>query len=335
MMRCPVPTSVTELRGFLGLIGYYRKFVKNYGLIAKPLTQLLKKHQFGWSDQAQKAFEALKEAMSSTLVLSLPDFTEQFIIETDACDLGIGAVLLQRDQPVDFLSKTLSQQHQHLSIYEKEFLALIMAADKWRQYLQHQEFIIRTDHKSLAYLCEQNLHLDMQKKAMARLMGLQFKIVYRKGKENVAVDALSRMPHHLFALQAISSARTDWIQELLNSYVTDTQAQQLLQQLAIKSPDAHGYSLDKGIIKVNDKLWVANTSALRTKIIHSLHSTALGGHSGVQATFHRVKGLFHWRGLRQDVEDFVKQCTVCQHAKHSNAAPSGLLQPLPIPTSVW
>jgi hypothetical protein len=143
------------------------------------------------------------------------------------------------------------------------------------------------------------------------------------------------MPHHLFALQAISSARPDWIQELLNSYVTDTQAQQLLQQLAIKSPDAHGYSLDKGIIKVNDKLWVANTSALRTKIIHSLHSTALGGHSGVQATFHRVKGLFHWRGLRQDVEDFVKQCTVCQHAKHSNAAPSGLLQPLPIPTGVW
>jgi hypothetical protein len=138
-------------------------------------------------------------------------------------------VLLQRDQPVAFLSKALPQQHQHLSIYEKEFLALIMAIDKWRQYLQHHEFIIRTDHKSLAYLCEQNLHSDMQKKAMARLMGLQFKIVCRKGKDNVAIDALSRMPHHLFTLPAISSARPDWIQELLNSYVSDTQAQQLLQ----------------------------------------------------------------------------------------------------------
>ena len=92
-----------------------------------------------------------------------------------------------------------------MSIYEKEFLALIMAVDKWRQYLQRQEFVIRTDHKSLSYLTAQNLHSDVQRKAMTRLMGLQFKVVYKKGKDNVAADALSRVGH-LLALQAVSSS---------------------------------------------------------------------------------------------------------------------------------
>lgn len=169
MRKWPVPTTVTELRGFLGLTGYYRRFVHHYGLIAKPLTQLLKKKQFHWSEEAQLAFEKLKAAMSSTPVLALPDFQQQFTVETDACDVGIRAVLMQQGQPIVFLSKALTGKHQHLSIYEKEFLALIMAVEKWRQYLQAQEFIIKTDHKSLAYLMEQNLHSEMQRREMTRL----------------------------------------------------------------------------------------------------------------------------------------------------------------------
>ena len=244
MITWPVPTTVTALRGFLGLTGYYRKFVQHYGLIAYPLTQLLRKKQFQWNAQAQQAFEQLKQAMASTPVLALPDFNEPFIVETDASDVGISAVLMQKGQPIAYLSKALAQQHKHLSIYEKEFLALIMAVEKWRQYLQHHEFIIRTDHKSLTYLTEQNLHSDMQRKAMNRLMGLQFKVVYRKGKENAAADALSRVGH-LLAIQAVSTMQPIWIQELLNSYATDPKAQQLLTQLAITSPNAKGYNLDK------------------------------------------------------------------------------------------
>jgi hypothetical protein len=189
MLNWPVPTTVTELRGFLGLTSYYRRFVKGYGYIAKPLTQLLKKKQFQWCSEAEQAFNALKQVMASTPVLALPDFTIPFIVETDASDGGVGAVLMQKDQPIAFLSKALGPVHQKLSIYEKEFLALIMAVERWRPYLQRQEFIIRTDHKSLSYLCEQILHSDMQRKAMTRLMGLQFKVVYRKGKENLAANA--------------------------------------------------------------------------------------------------------------------------------------------------
>ena len=113
---------------------------------------------------------------------------------------------MQRGQPIDFLSKALGKKNQGLSIYEKEFLALIMAVEKWRHYLDRQEFVIITDHKSLAYLNEQNLCSEMQRKAMTRLMGLQFKIIYRKGKENVATDALSRVAH-LLALQVVSSVQ--------------------------------------------------------------------------------------------------------------------------------
>ena len=130
---------------------------------------------------------------------------------------------MQKGQPIAYLSKALGEKHKVLSIYEKEFLALIMAVERWRAYLQRQEVIILTDHKSLAYLNEQNLHSEMQRKAMTRLMGLHFKIVYRQGKENVAADALSRVAH-LMSLQAVSSVQPAWIQEVLNSYTTDPQA---------------------------------------------------------------------------------------------------------------
>lgn len=277
MLQWPVPTNMTELRAFLGLIGYYRRFVQRYGIIAKPLTHILRLKQFAWSPEAQLAFDKLKGAMTKAPVLALPNFQDTFTIETDACNEGIGAVLMQHGQPIAYLSKALAEKHKTLSIYEKEFLALIMAVERWRPYLKRQEFIILTDHKSLAYLSEQNLHSDMQCKAMARLMGLQFKIVYRQGKENAATDALSRVAH-LLALQAVSSVQTAWVQEVLNSYTTDSQAQHLLKKLAVASPDDQGYSLDQGLIRYQDKIWIGSNSALQTRLIAAFHSSAMGGH---------------------------------------------------------
>jgi hypothetical protein len=206
MQEWPRPMTLTELRGFLGLTGYYRKFVRHYGIIAKPLSNFLKKKEFSWPPEAQAAFEQLKLAMTMTPVLALPDFTRQFVVETDACETGIGAVLMQDGHPLAFLGKALSVQHKALSIYEKEFLALIMAVERWRPYLQRGKFLIKTGHHTLTYLEEQTLQSEMQRKAMARLMGLQFRIVYRKGTENFAADALSRVGQ-LFQLQATSEIR--------------------------------------------------------------------------------------------------------------------------------
>lgn len=162
---------------------------------------------------------------------------------------------------------------------------------------------------------------------MTRLMGLQFKIIYKQGKENQAADALSRVAH-LLAIQAMSTVQPQWLQEVPNSYATDIQAQHLLAQLAIVSPDDKGFSLDNGIIRKHNLIWVGHNSALQTKLISAFHSSALGGHSGVNATYQRLKKLFSWNGMKIDVDNYVKQCNICQHSKHSHAHPSSLLQPL-------
>jgi hypothetical protein len=135
MVDWPIPTIVTEIRGFLGLTGYYREFVQQYGSLAKPLTNLLKKQQFAWDEAAQQAFETLKAPMSSTPIFALPNFSKQFVVETDACATVLGGVLMQDDRPIAFLSKLLEVSNKFLSIYE-EFLALIMAMDRCKPYLQ-------------------------------------------------------------------------------------------------------------------------------------------------------------------------------------------------------
>ncbi|WVZ83940.1 hypothetical protein U9M48_031034 [Paspalum notatum var. saurae] len=275
-----------------------------------------------------------QQAMAQAPVLAIPNFELPFTIKTDACDIGMGAVLMQGGRPVAYLSKAFGSTHSKYSIYEKEFLAVIMAVNKWKQYLHYQEFLIKTDHKSLAYLLEQNLHSDLQRKAMARLMGLKFKIVYNRGKDNVAADALSRV-NHLMVLQAVSAVQPAWLQEVLNSYTTDSRAQELLAQLVVHSPNAKGYSLDQGLIKYKGKFWLGNNSAIQTKVIAAFHSIPIGGHSGINNTYYKVNKLFAWKGLKLQVESFVKQCIICQQAKHSQQHSARLLQPLPIPSAAW
>ena len=194
-------------------------------------------------------------------MLALPDFTLPFCLETDACATGIGAVLSQQGHPIAFLSKALSDQNQKLSIYEKEFLAIMLAIAKWRPYLQNGPFVIKTDHKSLCYLENQVLGSDLQKKAMTKLIGLQYSFQYNRGVDNQAADALSRVGHFM-QLSAISVAQPIWLLEVLNSYEMDPAAQELLQALAISNEDHPGYQLKDGLIRLHGKIWIGANSGL-------------------------------------------------------------------------
>jgi hypothetical protein len=151
------PKTLKSLHGFLGLTGYYHKFVKNYGKIATPLTALLKKNSFTWTTAIAQAFQTLKMAMCTTPVLALLDFTKTFVLECDASGKGIGAVLMQEGRPLAFTSKQLSERNLGKSIYEKEMLAILHAVDLWHRYLSGQRFQIKTDHQSLKYFLEQRI----------------------------------------------------------------------------------------------------------------------------------------------------------------------------------
>jgi hypothetical protein len=158
MVNCPTPTNVKKLRGFLALTGYYQKFIEHYGMVARPLNELLKKGcQFQWIAQTDRAFQLLKQKMVQAPILAMPNYEAPFMLETDASDYGIGAVLMQANHLVAYLSKHLCPRSQAMLVYEKECLAILMAIEKWRTYLQHKKFLIRTDHKSLLHLTEQRV----------------------------------------------------------------------------------------------------------------------------------------------------------------------------------
>lgn len=148
MVEWSTPKNIKALREFLGLTGYYRRFIKGYGIVAKPLTQLLKKDDFKWNDEAGTFFDKLKKLMVEAPVLTMPDLTQPFILETDPCSNRIEAVHRYKGQPIVFFSQSLCPRNLALSTYEKELLALMTVVSKWSHYLNGSQFIIRTDHAS-------------------------------------------------------------------------------------------------------------------------------------------------------------------------------------------
>jgi len=332
----PTPASVKDLRSFLGLSSYYRKFVCHYGIISKPLTNLLRKGTlFVWTYATEQSFQALKNALITAPVLALPDFSLPFAVETDASAFGIGAVLSQQGHPLAYVSKELGPRTQGLSTYEKEYMAILLALEQWRSYLQHSEFTIYTDQKSLVELNTQHLHTAWQQKVFTKLLGFQYKIVYRKGVENSAADALSRHPAPQAQILALSVAVPQWLQSVTEAYAADEQAKHLLQQLAISDGSVGHYTLTQGVIRYKGKIWLGHNTALQHKVFQSLHTSAIGGHSGFPVTYARIKQLFYWPEMKLLLKNWVQSCSICAQAKPDRAKYPGLLQPLPIPDRAW
>jgi hypothetical protein len=199
------PTTVTQLKAFLGLTGYYKRFIKDYGVICIPLFTALKKDAFLWGPDQEQACLNVKFIMSQPPVLALPDFTQPFVLEADASGSGIGAVLMQRGQLIAFFSKNLGPKAMAASTYEKEALAIIEAIKKWKHYFASTSIIIRTDQQSLKYIHEQRLVEGIQHKLLIKLLGFNYTVEYKKGNTNKVADTLSRATHSTECL-AITTA---------------------------------------------------------------------------------------------------------------------------------
>jgi hypothetical protein len=309
--------------------------VKNFGVIAKPLTNLLKKHVvFVWTEEHSIAFSLLKTALSSAPVLALPDFARQFAFETDASGAGVGEVLLQDNHPFAFVSKSLGIKNRGLFAYEKEYLAILLVVDHWTPYLQHGTFLIFMDHKSLVHLNEQQLKTPWQQRVFTKLLGLQYQVVYKQGSANRAANALSRRPHPEHGLHAISISTPQWLSDIAESYMQTPQDKQLLTELSINSPSGH-YQLTDGLIKYKGRIWLGHIIDLHNKVMASLHNSAIGGHSGFPVTYRRIKQLFAWPAMKTDIRQFVGACDICARAKLDRSRYPGLLQPLAVPAHAW
>lgn len=207
-MDFPYPNNVKELRSFLGLSGYYRRFIKGYANIAKPLTKLLRgdggliskkessKRKIKMDSEAKQAIDNLKNALiSQEVILSYPDFQKEFHLTTDASNVAIGAVLSQDDRPISFISRTLTTAEESYAANEKEMLAIIWALTHLRNYLYGSaKVIIYTDHQPLTYALSNKNNNAKMKRWKAILEEYNYEMKYKPGKSNVVADALSRPP---------------------------------------------------------------------------------------------------------------------------------------------
>lgn len=330
----PVPRTITALRGFLGLTGFYRRFVRSYATLASPLTDLLRGTKFQWSLEADQAFTNLKLHMTTMPVLHLPDFSKIFVVETDASQVAIGAVLSQDGHPLAFFSKKMNPKMQAASVYVREMYAVTEAVKKWRQYLIGQQFHIFTDQKSLKNLLLQKIQTPEQQQWASKLQGFNFEIYYKPGKTNQAADALSRKFSNdeplLFAL-------TSPVPQILSKFKQyyNQQGHDLVHTLLATNTESQLYKFTKGLLYYKDRLFVPKFKDWRLKLLTEYHSTPLAGHSGVQPTVSRLAASFNWPGLYTDVKEFVRLCVTCQQNKYQTQKKMGLLQPLPTPSQVW
>src|SRR5579859_301445 len=315
------------------MANYYRRFVKNYSEIAAPLTALTsRRSNYEWSDACQNAFEQLKKNLTSEPVLRIPDPEGEFTVTVDASHdaKAIGAVLSQDKQVVAYLSKKLNEHEFNYTIHDKEATAIKYACREWRKFLLGKWFPIFTDHRSLVYLKKQKDLNQRQIRLLEELAEYDYEILYKPGRENQVADALSRIV--VQNLEMFEGRK--W--EFAHGYIDDESLQAIVNGGARAG---RKFFKERGILY----LQVDETQAprivvpekLRWDIVSENHDGPVNGHPGMHKTYEKTARTYYWPGMGKDVQNYVRQCPLCQQTKESTQRPQGQLLPLPIPNRPW
>ena len=340
ILSWPIPNDVEQIQKFLGLSGYYRRFIKNFSSICAPISELLSKHvQFKWTERQQQAFDTLKQAITTAPVLTLPDPSIPYVVKCDASGFAIGAELSQHGKPVAYLSHKLSPAERNYSTHEKEQLAIITALREWRHYLLGTHITIETDHLSLKYLQTQPTLSQRQARWQEFLSQFDFEIVYKPGKQNTVADALSRRADHQQVIN-ISSVSCTLPELIRQAYPNDNKCLSILNQLKSNLNTnlniCMQYQVIDGLIYNKAKqIYVPNNEQIKQILLQSHHDDKLSGHVGISKTYELISRQYFWDGMYDDVKKYVVSCLPCQMNKPRNSSKLGLLQPLPIPNNKW
>jgi hypothetical protein len=196
VLEWKLPTTVSEVRSFLGLVGYYRRFILNFSKIVKPITELLKKgNKYVWSEACDEAFKHLKKLLTTSLVLAQPDTAKPFDVYCDASDTGLGGVLMQEGHGISHSSRQLRHHEEHYPTHDIELVAVVMALCTWHHYLLGNVIHIYTDHKSLKYIFTQPDLNMRQRRWLELIKDYELEFHYHTGKANVVVDAMTHKAH--------------------------------------------------------------------------------------------------------------------------------------------
>ena len=350
--KWPEPTSCREVQQFLGFANYYRRFVKDYAQIARPLHRLTEQgRDFQWSEECQIAFDTLRRALTSSPILAFPNPEKPFILDTDASDTGIGAVLSQevqdgREHVIAYASRVLSKPERRYCVTRKELLAVVFFCHHFRPYLLGRHFTLRTDHGSLTWLWNFKDPEGQLARWLERLQEYDFSIVHRPGKKHGNADGLSRLPCRQCGREShttVSTVRTQDLEDkdLLQKQLEDSTVGPVLRAMreGRKSSDQHIRSKSRlcqqlfakwdQLVIQRSLLWrrfeQANGSGyhlqllvpitLQKDVLRDLHEGVMGGHLGIDKTLARIQERYYWPGYSQDVKDWCKSCSACATRK--------------------
>eukprot|EP00253_Pinus_taeda_P016981 PITA_16981 len=338
IMDWPVPKDVADVRSFMGLAGYYRRFVEGFSRVAFPITSLQKKRKtFHWTPNCQKSFEQLKHLLTTAPILRIADPDKDYVVCTDASKEGVGGVLMQEGKVVAYESRKLKEHEQKYSAYDLELTAVIHALKMWRHYLVGRKFLLLTDHHSLTNYFSQPTLNARQARWVDFLSGFDFEINHLQGKENRVADALSQKVQHLYEV-SVSGWRSPILEMVKEASRQDVNYQQLKLQLQQSDNVSNqpGYELDDaGMIHFKQRLYVPNQDKIKNLIMDEFHVSHYAGHPGYQKMMTAIRKDYFWPGMKKKIAEYLARCLECQQIKAEHQHPAGLLQPLPIPEWKW